>query len=84
MEPPHDPGEKEDETKLDKAVQARRRERMHENTPKKGTVRKDAGIPVDLAGRFVNSRNIRLEGGIRGLAGQHPQRFFLFYYPLNY
>ena len=45
---------------------------------------KDAGIPVDLAGRFVNSRNIRLEGGIRGLAGQHPQRFFLFYYPLNY
>ena len=37
MEPPRDPGEKEDETKLDKAVQARRRERMHENTPKKGT-----------------------------------------------
>ena len=65
MEPPRDPGEKEEETKLDKAVQARRRERMH-------------------AGRFVNSRNIRLEGGIRGLAGQHPQRFFLFYYPLNY
>ena len=62
MEPPRDPGEKEDETKLDKAVQARRRERMHENTPKKGTVRKDAGIPVDLAGRFVNSRNVRLEG----------------------
>ena len=25
MEPPRDPGEKEDETKLDKAVQARRR-----------------------------------------------------------
>ena len=78
MEPPRDPGEKEDETKLDKAVQARRRERMHENTPKKGTVRKDAGIPVDLAGRFVNSRNIRLEGEFEVSRGNIPQRFFLF------
>ena len=59
-EPPRDPREEEDETELDKAVQARRRERMHENTPKKGTSRKDTGIPVGLAGRFVNSRGARL------------------------
>ena len=78
MEPPRDPGEKEDETKLDKAVQARRRERMHENTPKKGTVRKDAGIPVDLAGRFVNSRNIRLEGESEVSRGNIPKDFFFF------
>ena len=78
MEPPRDPGEKEDETKLDKAVQARRRERMHENTPKKGTVRKDAGIPVDLAGRFVNSRNIRLEGGNPRSRGATSPKIFSF------
>lgn len=76
IEPPRDPGEKEDETKLDKAVQARRRERMHENTPKKGTVRKGAGIPVDLAGRFVNSRNVRLEGEFEVSRGNIPKDFF--------
>lgn len=77
-EPPRDPREEEDETELDKAVQARRRERMHENTPKKGTVRKGAGIPVDLAGRFVNSRNVRLEGEFEVSRGNIPKDFFFF------
>lgn len=58
---PRDSGEKEDEAKPDKVVQAHRREGMYGNTSKKGTVRKDAEIPVDLAGRLVNNRNIRLE-----------------------
>ncbi|GAB7498761.1 hypothetical protein Bwad002_31120 [Bilophila wadsworthia] len=51
---------------------------MHENTPKKGTVRKGAGIPVDLAGRFVNSRNVRLEGEFEVSRGNIPKDFFFF------
>ena len=83
MEPPRDPGEKEDETKLDKAVQARRRERMHENTPKRERSERMPEFLSILRAALSTVETSGWRGEFEVSRGNIPKDFS-FYYPLNY